>query len=185
MNGNIQIIVDAIANWRVSYSLSLPKSCINNQTVRFFFTDVNWNRASGSATDSSWKKAYCSPPTLGFLPTRDGANKRDRDRRIERPRELISRRPSEPVKLISPDPPTEDIENSSVAVVKTEETIADDVRPSSSAIDADEVENFSDFSDDVDEILNRDLQVSIFRRCFLRKNWINWLKHFSSTGTRI
>jgi len=103
------------------------------------------------------------------LPTRDGVNKRDRDRRIERPRELISRRPSEPVKLISPDPPAEEIENSSVAVVKTEETIADDVRPSSSAIDADEIENFSDFSDDVDEILNRDLQVSIFRRYLKKK----------------
>ena len=163
MNGIIQIIVDAIANWTVSYSLTLRKFSINNQTVKFLFIDVNWNRASGSAADSSWKKAYCSPPTQSFLPARDGTNKRDRDRRIDRPRELMSRRQAEPIKVISPAPPAEEIEDASVVVIKTEEAIADEVRPSSSAIDADEVENFSDFSDDVDEILNRDLQVSIFR----------------------
>lgn len=142
--------------------------------MQFFFTDVNWNRASGSAGESSWKKSYCSPPIPGFLPARDSANKRDRERRIDRPRELISRRPAEPAKMISPAPPTEEIEDASVAVVKTEETIADDVRPASSAIDADEVENFSDFSDDVDEILNRDLQVSIFESHFIKQ----WLKLF-------
>ena len=35
-------------------------------------------------------------------------------------------------------------------------------RPGSSAVELEDAENFSDFSDDVDEILNRDLQVNSF-----------------------
>ena len=128
-----------------------------------FLTDVNWNRASGSATDSVWKKSYSPAP--GFLPARpDGSAKRERDRRLlptDRSRELPSRRPVEPTKLISPAPRVDELEES-VNVVKNDEIpVVDDVRPSSSALDADEAEDLSDFSDDVDEILNRDLQVCL------------------------
>ena len=97
-------------------------------------------------------------------------HKRDRERRVagdgRRSRES-NRRVADPVvpKCLTPAPTTvasktEELRSPvlsepSVAAPKVDE--AEEARPPSSAIDAEE--NFSDFSDDVDEILNRDLQV--------------------------
>lgn len=102
--------------------------------------------------------------------SRSDDHKRDRERRVpadgRRSRDSNRRVPDPAVpKSLTPAPPstalrTEELRSPvlsepSVAAPKVDEI--EEVRPSSSAIDAEE--NFSDFSDDVDEILNRDLQV--------------------------
>lgn len=82
----------------------------------------------------------------------DGRRSRDSNRRVPDP--VVNKSvtpaplPEEPRSPVLSEPP-------SVVAPKVEET--EETRPSSSAVDAEE--NFSDFSDDVDEILNRDLQV--------------------------
>ncbi|KAK4027557.1 hypothetical protein OUZ56_016599 [Daphnia magna] len=103
--------------------------------------------------------------------TRTEDNKRDRERRLggdgRRSRDS-NRRVADPVvncqlsKPLTPAPLAEEprspvpSEPSSVTAPKVQDETEETVRPSSSAADAEE--NFSDFSDDVDEILNRDLQ---------------------------
>lgn len=139
----------------------------------------------------SWKKSYSPPPPAGhsyseqvhsnrssawdssakLASARTDDHKRERERRATDGRRSrdSNRRVTDPVKPVTPLPASttsrpEDTrspvldEPHLVTVPKVDEV--EEPRPSSSAVDAEE--NFSDFSDDVDEILNRDLQVMLF-----------------------
>ena len=149
----------------------------------------------------SWKKSY-SPPPLGNHsypeqihsnrnPTWDPLskssssriddNKRDRERRApgdgRRSRDSNRRVSDSVVKPITPATRTEELrspvasEPPIVVAAKVDEI--EEIRPSSSAVEAEAEENFSDFSDDVDEILNRDLQVSKMKQSFNGVSIIN------------
>ena len=100
-------------------------------------------------------------------------HKRDREKRSDSHRSRDSRRNAEqiaPAKVSVPEAaPLEDDRSSA----STEEVAPkplppvqsdgepEEARPLSAAVEADEsIEGFSDFSDDVDEILNRDIQVT-------------------------
>lgn len=126
--------------------------------------------------------------------TRTEDNKRDRERRLggdgRRSRDS-NRRVADPVvncqlsKPLTPAPLAEEprspvpSEPSSVTAPKVQDETEETVRPSSSAADAEE--NFSDFSDDVDEILNRDLQVCTERALFgMINNSITYMSMFST-----
>ncbi|XP_046450114.1 zinc finger CCCH domain-containing protein 13-like isoform X2 [Daphnia pulex] len=147
--------------------------------------DISWNRTL-SSTEMSWKKSYSPPPLgnhsypeqihsnrnttwdpLSKSSSRTDDNKRDRERRIggdgRRSRDS-NRRVADPVvKPPTPATRTEELRSpvaseppTAIVAPKVEEI--EETRPSSSAVEVEAEENFSDFSDDVDEILNRDLQ---------------------------
>jgi hypothetical protein len=151
-----------------------------------FNVDISWNRTL-SSTEMSWKKSYSPPPLgnhsypeqihsnrnttwdpLSKSSSRTDDNKRDRERRIggdgRRSRDS-NRRVADPVvKPPTPATRTEELRSpiaseppTAIVAPKVEEI--EETRPSSSAVEVEAEENFSDFSDDVDEILNRDLQV--------------------------
>lgn len=136
----------------------------------------------------SWKKSYSPPPltthpypesihsgrNIAWEPlsksatSRSDEQKRERDRRVivdeRRSRESV-RRPTGHAKALTSAPTTTSRPEESHSPVPIETPLsvatkadeAEEMRPSSSAVDAEE--NFSDFSDDVDEILNQNLQV--------------------------
>lgn len=137
-----------------------------------------------------WKKAYSPPlgghsypeqvhasratgwtdPSSKLSVGRNEESKRDRERRIgdaRRARELNRRVPETPAKPSTPAPPIVRSEeprsptlSDSGPIVTPKADGLEEARPSSSAIDNEE--DFSDFSDDVEEILNRDVVVSAF-----------------------
>lgn len=128
------------------------------------YSDIHSSRGA-----SGWEAA--AQPLLPLTP-RPSEHQRERDRR-ESHRSRESRRNQEPVPSIKPVvesvPPAEEPHSPaanlepappSKAVSNHSDAEAEEARPTSAAVEVDEsVENFSDFSDDVDEILNRDLQV--------------------------
>jgi len=160
---------------------------VKKSSILLFDIDISWSRTL-SSTEMSWKKSYSPPPLSNHSypeqihsnrnatwdplskssSSRTDDNKRDRERRIggdgRRSRDS-NRRVADPVvKSLIPATRTEELrspvtgEPPTVVAPKVEEI--EETRPSSSAVEVEAEENFSDFSDDVDEILNRDLQVS-------------------------
>ena len=101
-------------------------------------------------------------------------NKRDRERRVagdgRRSRDSNRRVPDPVVKPITPATRTEELRSpvtaESLIVVAPKVDEIEETRPSS-AVEVEAEENFSDFSDDVDEILNRDLQVNTISQFLL------------------
>lgn len=143
-----------------------------------------------SSSEAPWKKTY-SPPMAGHSfseqthlnrnsswnpsskPTsaKTDDHKRDRDRRPsptrrsrDRSRRIvdISTKSTTTTQVTTIPPSAEPrslVVNELPSVTLPKVDDVDETRPSSSALDVEE--NFSDFSDDVDEILNRDLQVCL------------------------
>lgn len=159
----------------------------------------------------SWKKAYSPPPAGHTYPeqghsssrgsgwtdpssklssSRSDEPKRDRERRAgdaRRPREINRRVPEAPVKPVTPAPPvTRPEEPRSPALSETASNappkvdVTEEPRPASSAVDNEE--DFSDFSDDVDEILNRD--VNVCPRWLLIHGLLCFIHDFSFAGRR-
>ena len=134
----------------------------------------------------TWKKSFSPPPTSTSHAynwesphqppplTRINEHKRDREKRSDSHRSRESRRNAEQLvstkATVSEAAPLEDGRSSA----STEEVVpkplppvqsdgeAEEARPLSAVVEVDEsIEGFSDFSDDVDEILNRDIQVDL------------------------
>lgn len=138
-------------SWKKSYSPPPPAG-------HSYSEQIHSNRSS--AWDSSAKSAS----------TRTDEHKRERERRAtdgRRSRDSNRRITDPEIKPVTPSPATAPsrpeetrspvLDEPSLVTLTPKVDEVEEPRPSSSAVDVEE--NFSDFSDDVDEILNRDLQV--------------------------
>lgn len=162
-------------------------------TEALFLTDA-WSRS-----EVPWKKGY-SPPPIGYPeplpPSRSTSwdaipkppSVRSDEIKRERRNGAADGRRSRGAAKRAPDPPKTPTPTNAAA--RSDEAASPDQaeqvsappksedlaesRPGSSAVELEEAENFSDFSDDVDEILNRDLQVNTIPLCVAcdSKNWL-------------